>query len=203
MQVLNGLLLDTETVAAAKYSSAIELEHMVLADTTASITASNPSDVGFTTADVNISNNSVTVADHGLLTGTKIQLTTDDTLPDGLLVLTDYYVIKVSSSVFKFATSQADALAGTAIDLIDAGTGNHVVDVTSTIAGSIKLQKTNDRVSEESRTWFDVANSSTNFSGATSLNWALVDIGFVAVRAVVLVTSGTVTVTQRINAKGA
>lgn len=203
MQILNGLLLDTETVAAAKYGSAVELEHMVLADATASITVANPDDVDFTDADVNDTNNSVTVAGHGLLTGTKVQVSTDDTLPDGLAAATDYYIIKVSSSVFKFATSQANALAGTAIDLLDAGTGNHTVEVNTTVAGSAKLQKTNDRASEDSRAWFDVASSSQNFTGSTTLNWALVDIGFVAVRAVVTVTSGTVTVSTRINAKGA
>ena len=62
-----------------------------------------------------------------ILTGTRVRLTTTTTLPAGLATATDYYVIKVSDTTFKLATSYANAVAGTAINITDAGTGTHTV----------------------------------------------------------------------------
>jgi hypothetical protein len=60
-----------------------------------------------------------------LLTGTRMRLTTTTTLPAGLATLTDYYYIRVTDSTGKLATSYANAIAGTAINITDAGTGTH------------------------------------------------------------------------------
>ena len=60
-----------------------------------------------------------------LLTGTRMRLTTTTTLPAGLATATDYYSIRVSDSTGKLATSYANAIAGTAINITDAGTGTH------------------------------------------------------------------------------
>lgn len=62
-----------------------------------------------------------------ILTGTRVRLTTTTTLPAGLALATDYYVIRLSDSTFKLASSYANALAGTAIDITDAGTGVHTI----------------------------------------------------------------------------
>lgn len=62
-----------------------------------------------------------------ILTGTRVRLTTTTTLPAGLALATDYYVIKVTDSTFKLATSYANAVAGTQIDITDAGTGTHTI----------------------------------------------------------------------------
>lgn len=62
-----------------------------------------------------------------ILTGTRVRLTTTTTLPGGLALATDYYVIKVTDSTFKLATSYANAIAGTAINITDAGTGTHTM----------------------------------------------------------------------------
>lgn len=62
-----------------------------------------------------------------ILTGTRVRLTTTTTLPAGLALATDYYVIKVTDSTFKLATSYANAVAGTAIDITSAGTGTHTM----------------------------------------------------------------------------
>lgn len=48
-------------------------------------------------------------------------------LPAGLAVSTNYWVIKVTDTTFKLATSYANAVAGTNIDLTTAGTGTHTV----------------------------------------------------------------------------
>lgn len=62
-----------------------------------------------------------------ILTGTRVRLTTTTTLPAGLATATDYYVIKVSDTTFRLATSYANAVAGTQIDITDAGTGTHTI----------------------------------------------------------------------------
>lgn len=62
-----------------------------------------------------------------LLTGTRIRLTTTTTLPGGLATATDYYFIKMSDTTFELATSYANAVAGTQINITDAGTGTHTV----------------------------------------------------------------------------
>lgn len=62
-----------------------------------------------------------------ILTGTRVRLTTSGTLPGGLATATDYYVIKMSDTTFELATSYANAVAGTQIDITSAGTGTHTV----------------------------------------------------------------------------
>ena len=70
---------------------------------------------------------STTNIPSNILTGTRVRLTTTTTLPAGLSLATDYYVIKVTDSTFKLATSYANAIAGTAINITDAGTGTHTM----------------------------------------------------------------------------
>lgn len=62
-----------------------------------------------------------------ILTGTRVRLTTTTTLPAGLATATDYYIIKMSDTTFELASSYANAIAGTQINITDAGTGTHTV----------------------------------------------------------------------------
>jgi hypothetical protein len=62
-----------------------------------------------------------------ILTGTRVRLTTTTTLPAGLALATDYYAIRLSDTTFSLATSYANAVAGTAINITDAGTGTHTI----------------------------------------------------------------------------
>jgi len=77
---------------------------------------------------------SLTLTAHGLLTGDgPVQFTTTGGLPGGLAVATDYWVIKVDVDKISVATSLANALAGTKVNLTSAGTGvNTLVDTAST-----------------------------------------------------------------------
>lgn len=201
MRVLNDLLLESTTVAQSATSSALDLDHIAAVDLMASITAANGANKAFTAAATDIV---TTATAHGYLTGMKLTVSTTDTLPGGLAALTDYYFIYLSPTTGKLATSQANALAGTAVDITNAGTGTHTIVVNTTIAGSIKLQKSLDpeTVPAASRVWFDIANSSQNFTGSTTLNWAYADVAYRAVRAVVTVTSGMVSAAVRLNGKG-
>ena len=60
-------------------------------------------------------------------TGEKVRVSTDNTLPSPLQVSTDYWVIKISATEIRLATSLANAYAGTEITLTDDGTGNHTI----------------------------------------------------------------------------
>lgn len=70
---------------------------------------------------------STTSYPSNILTGTRVRLTTTVTLPAGLSLATDYYVIRMSDTTFELASSYANALAGTQINITDAGTGTHTV----------------------------------------------------------------------------
>lgn len=70
---------------------------------------------------------STTNIPSNILTGTRVRLTTTTTLPAGLATGTDYYVIAIDGSTCKLATSYANAVAGTAINITDAGTGTHTM----------------------------------------------------------------------------
>lgn len=63
------------------------------------------------------------------LTGTEVEFSTTTTLPAGLSTETRYWLIYQSATTFKVATSLANALAGTAIDITDTGTGTHTVTI--------------------------------------------------------------------------
>ncbi len=60
-------------------------------------------------------------------TATAVQFTTTGTLPAGLSTGTTYFLIKLSSTTFKVATTIANANASTPINITDAGTGTHTV----------------------------------------------------------------------------
>lgn len=80
----------------------------------------------------------LTFADMLYWTGQKVRFTTSGTLPTGLALVTDYYLIKVSASTARVATSLANALAGTAIAYTDAGTGTHTMtNQTRNVSGTV------------------------------------------------------------------
>jgi len=62
-----------------------------------------------------------------LLTGTRVRLTTTTTLPAPLATATDYYLIRMSDTTFELATTYANAIAGTQIDITTTGTCTHTI----------------------------------------------------------------------------
>ena len=81
---------------------------------------------------VDFANNELDIATHGLETGDgPIQLTTTDTLPAGLSLSTDYWVIRVDAGTIQLAASLDDALDGTAVAFTDGGTGTHTIEDTA------------------------------------------------------------------------
>lgn len=91
-----------------------------------------PSSVDFVDGDVTVGDDSIAESSHGYNTGDKGQLTTTGTLPAGLSLATDYYIIKVDNDNFKLASSLANAVAGSAVDITAAaGGGTHTFTVST------------------------------------------------------------------------
>ncbi len=62
-------------------------------------------------------------------TFTKVRFTTTGTLPAGLSLATDYYLIRTGATTATVAASLTLAVAGTFIDITDAGTGTHTLTI--------------------------------------------------------------------------
>ncbi len=64
----------------------------------------------------------ITIASHGYSTAQAVQISSNGTLPGGLSAGT-YYAIVTDSNTIKLATSVANANAGTAVNIFNAGSG--------------------------------------------------------------------------------
>lgn len=95
-------------------------------------------DVTGTTSRTLINSNTFTASSSsGLLltftndfaSGTKVRFTTTTTLPTGLALNTDYWLVRVSATTARVATSYANYVAGTVVAFTDAGTGTHTLTI--------------------------------------------------------------------------
>ena len=91
--------------------------------------------VSYTAVDTGADTITVT---QDIATGDKYRFTTTDTLPSPLSVGVDYYIINISSTSIKVASSYVLALAGTPLDLTTQGVGNHTMIRQNT--GTYKLE---------------------------------------------------------------
>jgi len=81
---------------------------------------------------VDFANNELDLTAHGLNDGDgPLQLTTTGTLPTGLSLLTDYYIIKAGDDAIQLATSLVNAMAPTPVTFSDVGAGTHTLTSTS------------------------------------------------------------------------
>lgn len=75
----------------------------------------------------------LTVTGHAYVTGDgPVRLTTTDTLPAGLSLATDYWIIVVDANTIQLAESWERAMQSLAVSLADDGTGTHTISKTST-----------------------------------------------------------------------
>jgi hypothetical protein len=143
-----------------------------------------PSAVEVPSADIDFEEDTFTLEDHGLTTGVKGQLTTSDTLPDPLVVATDYFVIVIDADTFQLAETLVDALAGTPISLIDAGVGDQTFTPTALAGGSIQVQASNDGV-----TWASEGTAVTVSADGNSL-LKVADVSYRYMRISATLTAG-------------
>lgn len=80
---------------------------------------------------VDFTTDQLTIAGHGLVTGDGPAATRNigGALPAPLVGVTDYWIIRVDANIIKLATSSANALAGTAINLTTNGTGTSTLEI--------------------------------------------------------------------------
>jgi hypothetical protein len=160
------------------------------------IDVDTPSADTFTDADVDTDEDTITLTAHDFITGLKVALTTAGVLPTGLSA-TDYYVIVVDSNTIKLATSLANALAGTDVDITAAaGGGTHTLTPASLAGATVKLEKSND-----SSNWSDVASATSITADGTV--WFSVDRPtYRYVRISYTLTAGRLSSTNNVLVKG-
>mgnify|MGYP003664649013 FL=1 len=78
------------------------------------------------TSTVSVGDNAITKASHGLSTGDVVSYYADSDPIGGLRQDLFYYIIAVDSNVIQFATTEANATAGTAVDLLSVVSGKSV-----------------------------------------------------------------------------
>ncbi len=124
---------------------------------TSTFTADAGTDIMTSSATVPITGIAVTVSNSG------------GALPTGLSASTNYFIINVSSTTFKLATTLANAFAGTAIDITGAGSGtNTIVTVNpGTITYILKDIRDNSSVKyfqdSNARVWFRSSTGTGTF----------------------------------------
>ncbi len=102
-------------------------------------------------------------AAHGLETGDGPVRVSGAGLPTGLSAGTDYYVVKVSATVIKLATSLTNALAGTIIDLTTDGSAAQTLsDHTTTVSPYDGIVVTADAAGD----WFSLEVNPNDLSNA-------------------------------------
>lgn len=141
------------------------------------------------TADaVDTTDNEFDMASHGLQTGDgPFRISASTTMPAGLTAGVDYWVIGVNSGSVSWATSFANALAGTEVDITSAGAG------TITVADTADTKRI---------FWRGVGELGYDADGVISLTAtrgysARVELsaGVVAIAVAATVSAGTVTAT--------
>lgn len=151
---------------------------------------------GGVTSTINLESNNITLTAHGYAIGAKTRLTTDGALPTGLAAGTDYYIIVVDANTLAFATSLANAQAGTKINITADGSGTHTITST-TLSGTIKLQASIDGAN-----YIDVDSSSANITETTEKLYNIADAFYPYVKILLTLTAGSVDAYAVINAKG-
>lgn len=90
----------------------------------------------FATTDVDASTDKITETGHSYPTGIKGQFTTTGTLPAGISLATDYYVIRTSNDEYRVATSWTNSMIGSSyVNITDTGSGTHTFTPTANAAG--------------------------------------------------------------------
>lgn len=149
--------------------------HFVYDDTT-------PGASAFTAAITDI----CTIATHGYTTGLKVRVSSDTTLPAGLVGGTDYYVIYLTPNTFKLSDSFAHAFSGTDIvNITDTGTGVHTMTPSVLAGGVVKLQYSNDN-----QNWDDIASQTKNIAADGNVVFNLSGVFYRYIRAALTLTSG-------------
>lgn len=129
---------------------------------------------------------------HGFALGLKVQFTTDTTLPTGISALTDYFVVPITATTYKVATSLANALAGTVVAYTNTGTGDQTATPVAIADATIILQGSSDNFT----TYSTIPNSTQTITADGSWRFELDYIRDSAYRVYVSLSAGQLQVTK-------
>lgn len=193
MRIYSDTIFDLTNNTYTQTSDPITVEHMGGYCYASNFTVASLTNKTFVDADVNVGSDLITIASHDLVTGQAFTLTTTGVLPAGLALATTYYAIVVSSSTFKVASSVANAIAGTAVDITAAaGGGTHTVAKTAISGASLKVQFSLDYNPNfpATGTWFDLTSGSDNITATGSIQANKADVYYPWIRFVLTQPSG-------------
>jgi len=191
---------DAVEFAYSTNSSSVSTEGFSGYAITAEITARAATAKAFVDADVTVATNVVSEASHGYKTGRKGQLTTTGVLPTGLAASTDYYMIATNANYYQLASSLANAIAGTPVNITAAaGGGTHTFTPVALGTTTVKLQ-----ASEDDDIFVDISNSSETISASSNVLWNVNAPYYEYMRVVATLSDGAgqLLVTSRITGKG-
>jgi len=131
IDVLTNLNMSATEVPTLLLAKAIikadaEVRAAFSSDMLAALDVFGEKDESITTAEVEITEDKITV-DIDIPTGARIQFKTTDKLPDPLVADIVYYAIRLDSTHIKVAIRKDDAISGIQIDITDQGTGTHTI----------------------------------------------------------------------------
>jgi len=86
-------------------------------------------------------------------TGDKVRFTTTGTLPGGLSLATDYYVVKLTNGTCQIASGQGNAYLPTIIDITSTGSGTHTINCISLATYQNGLKSTGDNTTTFTGSW--------------------------------------------------
>jgi hypothetical protein len=145
-----------------------------------------PSSKSFLDSDVTVAADTIGITSHGFINGVMGQFTTTGTLPAGLSLSTNYFIIKIDDNTIKVATSYNNALVGTAVDITGAtGTGTHTFTPT-VLNVTLKVQASADN----GENWQDISGKSVTISSSGNTILNLVDFSEPLFRCVLTQTDG-------------
>lgn len=103
----------------------------------------NANNQTFGTGAVNTTTDVITLSSTTAFpTGTPVTFTSTSGVPAGLSVGVVYYVINVSGTTIKVATSSANATAGAAVDITSTGSGTHTINLSYVVADNDEIYLT-------------------------------------------------------------
>lgn len=125
-----GITADTDYYIVRISDTAVKLSdteaHALAGTNIVDITAIGAGTQTLTRSDVDVAEDGLKVASHGMQTGDgPVRFTTSSALPTGISAGTDYYIIRLDANHFSIATSYANAIAGTDVNITAIGTGTH------------------------------------------------------------------------------
>lgn len=121
----------------------------------------------FTSANVDIVNDTVNVASHGFSTGDNVGLLMSGSVTGLTEATTAYYIIASDAHNIAFATSRANAIAGTKVDITAIGTGTTTISKYGLGISQLGVLPDNFIITD---CWYDVVTTYVSDDGTTPGN---------------------------------